>query len=708
MTTTEMELVDIERLVPYVNNARTHSPEQIQKLRASLREFGFINPVIIDREYNVIAGHGRIMAARAEGIGEVPCVYADHLNEAQKRAYILADNRMALDAGWDEEKLKNEILALQDMNFNIGLTGVEDSELADLILDLETPIEENNFDTADEVPEEPTAETGQIYKLGRHRLICGDSTDVSVISKLMQGKSADLWLTDPPYNVDYEGSDGQKIKNDSMGDAQFREFLKSAFAAALSAMKPGAAFYIWHADSEGYNFRGACRDVGLKVRQCLIWVKNSLVLGRQDYQWRHEPCQPAGTMVKTPNGEKPIENLKDGDVVLSWDSYSGAVKGYKNGGYRVKTANRDYNGELYGVKVGDKMTWATDNHQFSVRFNPNSRKNYCTYLMQRDDKWRVGIAKAYDARQFGLKTRYHQEKADNVWLISLHDNKIEAQVMEQILTVKYGIPYTVWEPERNTKGQRTPEQIEVIYAALDKEKMKEGAMKLLRDFHRSYKYPLITKENKADKFSTRVTARINACNLVPELMQVPIPTTPSAETNFEWQNISRIETKHHNDKVYSLSVEKYEHYIADGIVTHNCLYGWNEGAAHYFIDNRAQTTVVEDYLPDFSKMKREEMKALLEEIYSDRLSTTVIYEDKPKANDLHPTMKPIKLLARLIRNSSKPDDIVLDTFGGSGSTLIACEQLGRTCYTCELDPKYVDVIIKRWEDFTGMKAELET
>lgn len=426
MTTTELELISVDKLVPYVNNARTHSPEQIQKLRASLREFGFINPVIIDREYNVIAGHGRIMAAQAEGIEEVPCVYADHLTEAQKKAYILADNRMALDAGWDEEMLRNEILALQEMNFNIGLTGFEDSELADLILDLEEPAEEDNFDVAEELPKEPTSKPGQVYKLGRHRLICGDSTDVSVISELMCGKQADMWLTDPPYNVNYEGSTGMTIKNDNMEDSRFRAFLVDAFKAAVGAMNPGAAFYIWHADSEGYNFRGACRDVGLQVRQCLVWVKNSLVLGRQDYQWRHEPC----------------------------------------------------------------------------------------------------------------------------------------------------------------------------------------------------------------------------------------------------------------------------------------LYGWKDGASHYFIDNRKQTTVIEDYVPDFGKMKKEEMKALLEEIYSDRMSTTVIYEDKPLANDLHPTMKPIKLLARLIRNSSKPDDIVLDTFGGSGSTLMACEQLGRTCYMCELDPKYVDVIISRWEDYTGQKAEL--
>lgn len=426
ITTTEMELVEIGRLIPYINNARTHSPEQIQKLRASLREFGFINPVIIDREHNVIAGHGRIMAAEAEGIEQIPCVYADHLSEAQKRAYILADNRMAMDAGWDEEKLRNEIMALQDLRYNITLTGFEESELADLILDMENPTEEDDYDVAEELPEEAESKQGQVYQLGRHRLICGDSTDKAVISRLMDGKTADLWLTDPPYNVDYEGSDGQKIQNDNMSDSQFRQFLKAAFLAAMGAMRPGAAFYIWHADSEGLNFRGACHDVGLQVRQCLIWVKNSLVLGRQDYQWRHEPC----------------------------------------------------------------------------------------------------------------------------------------------------------------------------------------------------------------------------------------------------------------------------------------LYGWKDGAAHYFIDNRRQTTVIEDYVPDFNSMKKEEMKALLEEIYSDRISTTVIYEDKPKANDMHPTMKPIKLLARLIRNSSKPDEIVLDTFGGSGSTLMACEQLGRTCYTCELDPKYVDVIIKRWEDYTGEKAVL--
>jgi ParB-like chromosome segregation protein Spo0J len=184
-TTTELELVEISKLIPYINNARTHSEEQIAKLRASLREFGFINPVIIDREYNVIAGHGRIMAAREENIEQVPCVYADHLNEAQKKAYILADNRMALDAGWNEEMLRNEILALQGMNYNVALTGFEDSELADLILELEQPAEEDNFDTAAELPEEPTSKAGQVYQLGRHRLICGDSTDTSVISELM-------------------------------------------------------------------------------------------------------------------------------------------------------------------------------------------------------------------------------------------------------------------------------------------------------------------------------------------------------------------------------------------------------------------------------------------------------------------------------------------------------------------------------------------
>lgn len=383
------ENVEIEKLIPYKNNARTHSDEQIEKIAKSMKEFGFINPVLVDGNLNVIAGHGRILGAKKLGMKEVPCLFIENLTEEQKRAYIIADNRLAEDAGWDKELLKIELEDLKNMNFDITLTGFE---LEDFDFSMEeTEVIEDEFDET--VPEEPTSKKGEIYKLGKHFLMCGDSTDINDVEKLMNGVKADMLLTDPPYNVDYEGGTGLTIQNDNMDDETFREFLRVSFFNANSVMKEGAVFYIWHADSEGYNFRGACHDIGWKVRQCLIWCKNTLVMGRQDYHWKHEPC----------------------------------------------------------------------------------------------------------------------------------------------------------------------------------------------------------------------------------------------------------------------------------------LYGWKEGASHLWASDRKQTTVLEF--------------------------------DRPSVSKEHPTMKPVGLFDYLIKNNTKKDDIVLDLFAGSGTSIIACEQNGRIAYSMELDPKYVDVIISRWEKLTGQQAE---
>lgn len=383
------EDVEIEKLKPYKNNARTHSDEQIEKIAKSMKEFGFINPVLVDGDLNVIAGHGRILGAKKLGMKEVPCLFIEDLTEEQKRAYIIADNRLAEDAGWDKELLKIELEDLKNMNFDITLTGFELEDF-DFSMD-ETEVIEDEFDET--VPEEPTSKKGEIYKLGKHFLMCGDSTDINDVEKLMNGVKADMLLTDPPYNVDYEGGTGLTIQNDNMDDETFREFLRVSFFNANSVMKEGAVFYIWHADSEGYNFRGACHDIGWKVRQCLIWCKNTLVMGRQDYHWKHEPC----------------------------------------------------------------------------------------------------------------------------------------------------------------------------------------------------------------------------------------------------------------------------------------LYGWKEGASHLWTSDRKQTTVLEF--------------------------------DRPSVSKEHPTMKPVGLFDYLIKNNTKKDDIVLDLFAGSGTSIIACEQNGRIAYSMELDPKYVDVIISRWEKLTGQQAE---
>ena len=286
-TTERFEKVNIDRLVPYTRNARTHSKEQILQLRASLREFGFVNPVIVDKDLNVIAGHGRIMAAKEEGITEVPCVFAEHLTEAQKRAYIIADNRLALNAGWDAEMLSVEIADLQGSDFDINLLGFDDVELNKLLGSVED-VKDDDFDVERELQKPAITKPGDLWLLGKHRLVCGDSTRPDTFTLLMDGKLANLVVTDPPYNVNYEGTAG-KIKNDNMAGDKFYQFLLDAFTLTEKAMAKDASIYVFHADTEGLNFRRAFSDAGFYLSGTCIWKKQSLVLGRSPYQWQHEP-----------------------------------------------------------------------------------------------------------------------------------------------------------------------------------------------------------------------------------------------------------------------------------------------------------------------------------------------------------------------------------------------------------------------------------
>ena len=413
----------LDEIKPYDNNPRNNT-EAVKQVKKSLRDFGFQNPIIVDKDMVIICGHTRYEAAKELKLESVPVIIADVLTDQQVKAFRLVDNKTAEYAEWDYDKLMEEIANITDFDmgeYEFNLIEEED--------DLEKIVEDTPPDP--ELEEEAISKPGDIYILGNHRLMCGDSTKIRDVEKLMDGAIADLVVTDPPYNVNIENSKGMKIENDDMSSSAFKEFLIAAFTNLNNALKPGGSFYIWFASREHVNFETALNEAGLEVRQELIWNKNSLILGRQDYQWKHEPC----------------------------------------------------------------------------------------------------------------------------------------------------------------------------------------------------------------------------------------------------------------------------------------LYGWKDGASHYFIDDRTQTTIIEDKKPDIKKMKKEEMQALLEEIYSDKISTTIINEDRPSVNDLHPTMKPLKLLARLIKNSSQStkagnntNNIVLDLFGGSGSTLITCEQLDRKCYMMEYDPHYADVIVKRWEDFTGRKA----
>lgn len=274
-----MEILEIKiaELKPYKNNPRKNDGA-VDSVAASIREFGFRVPIIVTADLEIIAGHTRLKAAKKLGMASVPCIKASDLSPEQIKAFRLADNKVSELAEWDFSALSLELEGIENIDMmQFGFESIESE--ADAV--------DDEFD--DSVPENPFSQLGDVWMLGRHRIICGDATDAKTIDCLMNGVKADQLLTDPPYNVDYSGSAG-KIQNDNMEDSKFREFLHDAFAEAKRAMRPGAAFYIWHADSEGYNFRGACKDVGFKVRQCLIWVKNSLVLGRQDYQWIHEPC----------------------------------------------------------------------------------------------------------------------------------------------------------------------------------------------------------------------------------------------------------------------------------------------------------------------------------------------------------------------------------------------------------------------------------
>lgn len=451
------EKIKLSQININARNPRKISDKQLERLVRSILifpEMQTLRPIVIDETYTALGGNMRYRALTAisekspaeinmmlangcKGYAQKTeaerqnlrdywaawladptaiIVRADQLTEEQKREFIIKDN--VAFGEWDDETLTEDFDPDELLDWGLG--------------DLDDEPEDNDADE-DDYGEEDAANAptrcnpGDVWQLGRHRLMCGDSTKEADVAKLMGGEQTDLLLTDPPYNVDYQGGtkDKMKIANDNMDDVAFVGFLTAAFNCAIQAMRPGAAFYVWHADSKGYEFRTALKEVGLTLRETLIWVKNALVLGRQDYQWRHEPC----------------------------------------------------------------------------------------------------------------------------------------------------------------------------------------------------------------------------------------------------------------------------------------LYGWKDGAAHYFVDDRSQSTVIEDAGVDYRKLKKDELLKLVLQLTDVSVPNTVIYEDKPTKNDIHPTMKPVKLMARLIKNSTKQEQLVLDLFGGSGSTLIACEQINRKCFTMEYDPKYCDAILDRWEKLTGEEAE---
>ena len=279
----------IEKFIPYANNARTHSKEQINKLRSIYRGIGYGDPVEVDENFTILSGHGRVEAAKAEGMKELPYVMLTGMTEAEKKAYILAVNRSALDAGWDEELLAVEIEALQELGMDPMLTGFDEKELADLYGDEADAVKDDDFDLTAALEKASFVEPGDLWTVGRHRLLCGDATSAEDVAKLMGGTRANLIVTDPPYGVSFKSSSGLTIQNDSMKSEEFYSFLLAAFKNMADVLEKGGAAYVFHADTEGLNFRRALIDAGFHLAGCCIWVKDSLVLGRSDYQWQHEP-----------------------------------------------------------------------------------------------------------------------------------------------------------------------------------------------------------------------------------------------------------------------------------------------------------------------------------------------------------------------------------------------------------------------------------
>ena len=668
MRMAELKMLPVSVLKPAAYNPRKKlkkGDKEYKKIENSIREFGFADPLVVNADMTIIGGHQRLTVAIDLGYTEVPCAVVD-VDKTREKALNIALNKIT--GAWDDQMLADLLKDLENVNFNLDFTGFEAPEIGQLFSNIyDKKVKEDNFDVDSELKQPTFSKPGDIWHLGKHRVICGDSTKMETYERLMEGVKANLVLTDPPYNVDVEETAG-KIMNDNMSDSDFYNFLLAAYQCMHENLADDGSIYVWHADTEGLNFRRAFKDAGFYLSGCCIWKKNSLVLGRSPYQWIHEPCQIPGTMVWTPEGPVPIETLKDGDRVVSFNVHTGMVTGYRDG-VPVKTASRPYKGKIYGVGIAGKQTWTTDNHQFSVHFNPETSETWCTYLMVNEKGWwRVGICRTYDARGFGLKHRVNQEKATAAWLIDTFQSQADAQMGEQLLATKYGIPYTHWTIDRGierTGTQRTEENVGWLYEQMDIHQLKASAIKLLCDYGRSIDYPLVTEDTGKNKFSRRVTVRINACNLIPNLMMVPVPYEHwEGDRTFEYSPIEKIDVKPYDGMVYSLQVEKFKHYIADGIVTHNCLYGWKQKGRHQW--------------------------------YSDRKQTTVWEYDKPKSSPDHPTMKPVTLMSYPIKNSTMTNGVVLDPFLGSGSTLIACMETDRVCMGIELDPKFVDVIVKRW------------
>jgi DNA modification methylase len=705
----QIEMWAIERIKEYDRNPRNNE-DAVGPVAESIRQFGFKIPVLVDKDGVLVAGHTRVRAARQLGLAEVPVIRVDDLTPEQVRAFRIADNKLHELATWNLELLPIELSELQGMNFDLDLLGFSKDDLAELL----DPGVKDGLTDPDEVPappDEAVTKPGDLWILGDHRLLCGDSSKPSDVDRLLTGTAIQLVNTDPPYNVKVEPRSNNAIaagnssftsyhhqqldlarhpekskptsrklrakdrplENDFVSDEEFDRLLLAWFGNIARVLEPGRAAYIWGGYANCANYPPVLKKVGLYFSQAIIWDKEHPVLTRKDFMGAHEWCQPPDTMVMTPCGAVSMSSLRSGDQVIPYNT-NWADKLRKRG-QSVSVATRDYDGTLYGVAAGDRITHATDGHIFTARLHKRAADAWCVYLMRRGTWWRVGKCKiAGQWYGFGLKSRLRQERGEAAWILSTHTTLTSAMCAEQIVSVKYGIPTTHWEIYGTPSGVRGLDDIRRIYDRLDLRRMWGNAVRALLDFGRRIEYPLVHAGNMHVKLGRRDPFRVRACNILPDFMLVPIAAPRCA---VEYVPVRHVDRQPYVGLVYSLDVPVHRHYVADGIVTHNCFYCWREGAAHQF--------------------------------YGPNNATDLWHVKKINPNKMvHLTEKPVELAVRAMQYSSHAGENVLDLFGGSGSTLIAAEQTGRKAFLMELDPLYCDVIVQRFEQFSGKKAERTT
>jgi DNA modification methylase len=697
----------VTQIRPYENNPR-YNDEGVEAVAASLQEFGFRQPIVVDDDGVIVVGHTRFKAALKLGMKSVPVHVASGLTPAQIRAYRIADNQTATLSSWNDDLLVLELAELQKENFDVDLTGFSADELMGMMQG--GPQEGlTDPDVVPEPPDKAISQPGDLWVLGDHRLLCGDSAKAEDVDRLLNGATIHLVNTDPPYNVkveprsnnaiaaglssfgepalkNHQGFDiarhknkrqattkklrakDRPLENDFVTDGEFDRLLHGWFGNIARVLAPGRAFYIWGGYANCANYPPVLKAVGLYFAQAIIWDKQHPVLTRKDFMGAHEWCQPPDTLVATPDGQVPISTLRDNDRVVSFYPHSSAIVGLREG-LGVRRATRHYQGDLYGVVVAGRQSWSTDGHFWSVRLTKEYPLKWCVYLMRRGPWWRVGITKMRTTWGFGLKGRLCHEHGDEAWILSLHDSHADARMHEQLVSVQFGIPQTCWVQD-GVATRRQDSHIEMLYSRLDLQKLELAAIAALESYHRRREYPYLTASDTRSKFGSRQSLQVRACNLLPEITEIPVP---NGGQTVRWSLLDTIDVQRYSGPVHSLGVETHAHYLADGLVTHNCFYGWREGAAHQFFGPANATD-----LWSIKKVNPQSME--------------------------HLTQKPVELAARAIGYSSRPGENVLDLFGGSGSTLIAAEQTNRKAFLMELDALYADLIVDRWQRFTGKQA----